>query len=348
MKVLFFPSDNMGCGTYRVHGPALALQAAGIECRFIPQDMLSRVRQIQVHADLVVIQRPLHPAVPWIVHACQSRGVPVVYELDDDVFHVPYQNPARAAWTLPHAAAQTRHLLQQCAHVIVSTDALKASILASSGIPADKVTVCYNHLRPEFWGPDVTAGPQVDNRGRVVIGWHGSVTHESDFRVALVALKQIVKACPQVMLRFFGSAPEYVLDQLPSDRVHVIDGVPFAQFPRALHTLHFNIGIAPLVSHPFNESKSGLKFLEYAALKVPTVASDCTSYRLIRPGVTGYLCQTAQEWFDALLKLVAAEGLRRQMGQAAYDDAWATWGPSRGDAWVALVQRLLSPVPAHA
>ncbi len=98
--------------------------------------------------------------------------------------------------------------------------------------------------------------------------------------------------------------------------------------------IDFDIGVIPLSGHPFNESKSHIKALEYAALGIPTIASDSAPSRdFVQDGVTGYLCRTQDEWRARLRELVNDADARDEMGAAArkvaagwtIQDGWRHW-----------------------
>jgi glycosyltransferase involved in cell wall biosynthesis len=82
--------------------------------------------------------------------------------------------------------------------------------------------------------------------------------------------------------------------------------------------IDFDIGIAPLRSTVFAETKSYIKALEYAALGIPVVASDAAPYRdFVVDGVTGWLVRREHEWAQRLRELVNDEAMRAEMGAKA-------------------------------
>jgi glycosyltransferase involved in cell wall biosynthesis len=85
--------------------------------------------------------------------------------------------------------------------------------------------------------------------------------------------------------------------------------------------MDFNIGIAPLVRTTFNEHKSWIKVLEYAARGVPAVAPRVGQYpEFIEHGTNGFLYDVLEEIPPLLLRL-SDDGLRCQMGGAAMNTA---------------------------
>jgi glycosyltransferase involved in cell wall biosynthesis len=89
-----------------------------------------------------------------------------------------------------------------------------------------------------------------------------------------------------------------------------------------------------LADTAFNESKSHIKALEYAALGVPVIAADLAPYNgFVVDGVTGYLVSTEDEWRARLTELINDEAAREAMGAAAKERAaefviqrgWRLW-----------------------
>ncbi|MEM6347138.1 MAG: glycosyltransferase [Bacteroidota bacterium] len=69
--------------------------------------------------------------------------------------------------------------------------------------------------------------------------------------------------------------------------------------------VEFDIGLSPLVSHPFNEAKSAFKAKQYLSCGVPVVASDVgENNKFITHGVNGYLCNSADEFIKAIDQIV--------------------------------------------
>jgi glycosyltransferase involved in cell wall biosynthesis len=86
--------------------------------------------------------------------------------------------------------------------------------------------------------------------------------------------------------------------------------------------IDYDIGVIPLKPHVFNQSKSHLKFLENAALGIPTVASDAGPYSAsIEHGKTGFLVKRDHEWSKYLRDLVNDEAMREEIGANAKE--WA-------------------------
>jgi glycosyltransferase involved in cell wall biosynthesis len=80
-----------------------------------------------------------------------------------------------------------------------------------------------------------------------------------------------------------------------------------------------DLAVAPLVDDAFNAAKSDLKFLEYAAGGLATVASDVPAYRdSISHGETGLLARnTCDDWTANLRQLLSDAQTRQRLADNA-------------------------------
>lgn len=345
--VLWLYADRMGVGAYRVYIPALSLEGSVARNDFLlhqetPSDDVSLLNG----KDVLVIQRAVGPLFERWVSVAKSRGVRVLYEMDDDLFAIPRRNPAHDYWMARGVQRSLRRLLQEVDGVMVSTLPLARAVEQELGWrPWERTFHCPNHLHPAVWGREVWGQtplyPNVTPNGEpyVAIGWQGSATHEADFLEALPALMRLVQDCPNVMVRFFGCVPSSVRGCIPDDRFQFITGVAFEQYPTTLRQVNFDIGIAPVTNCRFNQSKSHLKWAEYSALGIPCVASAVYPYaKAIHDGKTGFVVRNHAGWYQALRALVTDPGLRATIGTAAREAAWRDHGPEQARHWRTAMQ----------
>jgi glycosyltransferase involved in cell wall biosynthesis len=73
-------------------------------------------------------------------------------------------------------------------------------------------------------------------------------------------------------------------------------------YPKLLAPIH--VGLVPLTRNDFNEAKSYLKGLEYAASGIPFVATPTEEYRLLADAGVGRLAETPDEWRDHMTELL--------------------------------------------
>jgi hypothetical protein len=81
----------------------------------------------------------------------------------------------------------------------------------------------------------------------------------------------------------------------------------------------WTIAVAPLRDTPFNRSKSDLKYLEYAALGVPSIFSNVIPYsHSVRHEQTGLLAEnTTDAWCEEILRLAYDSTLRERLAEGA-------------------------------
>lgn len=337
LKVYLYPSDQWGCGHYRMIWPGRAVDEPGIDAEVVTPgsrkvsihfDQMGRVARedFPEDADVIVFQRPTSRFIAELVPMLQARGVAVVIELDDDLAHVHPANPAfeylqptirhgRQSAPNMHDLSTLREALRKADMLIVSTDELAGSYTSAGG-----VRVIRNYIPRHYLDVQHVDSP--------VIGWGGSVhSHPDDLQQVGPAIANLVAD---------GATFQTVGD--PADVARVLGlrqdpdstgPVPLESYPVAV--ARFGIGIAPLAPTRFNRCKSWLKGLEYAALGVPWVGSPLPEYQLLHDMGTGRLAAKPKHWTGALRALMASEALRAEMSTAGRQVAAAL--TVEGNAW---------------
>lgn len=307
MRVFGWAADGQGCGYYRLQVPLEELAADGhrtLVSGRMPEDWRDE-------SDVVVAQRTCNPGptLTW-QQLAQQPGRRLVFELDDDLLNVPTWNPGHAFF----ADRETRLRLKaniQVAHLVtVSTEPLAELVR----VLHPNVVVLPNCVREHL------LGRRIEQQGeKVVIGWAGSSTHEQDFAECGRALATVLKHDWRARFHAVGHDFTRYLEVRAKQMRHT----PWSPAVEAYYrTVDFQVGIAPLAEHGFNESKSAIKALEYAAMGIPIVASRFGPYAaFVQHEVTGYLVDGPREWCDALFELVEDRDLRERMGAAAREQA---------------------------
>ncbi len=161
------------------------------------------------------------------------------------------------------------------------------------------------------------------------IGWIGGRAHFDDLMMVAPVLREILIERKDVTLVLVNSALQKSCELLGKPypfeglkNVHYADrSVPINRYSAFASSFGFDIGIAPLVDCNFNRSKSNLRWLEYSALGLPTVATGISHYnQSIEHGKTGFLIKdnNLASWKETLLGLVEDKSIREQIGRNAY------------------------------
>jgi hypothetical protein len=377
VKVYVLPADNWGCGSYRLIWPAQAAAEAdhSLDVTILPPGSRNlggkfdpdsgRVLDIDKYpqdADVFVLQRPTSYFQPQVIELMQDRGVAVVVDMDDDLSHIHPSNPAFGAMA-PKVVHPNHHRLPPVerhrsdgkvpnmhSHLNAADACRRATLvtvttpqLASSYGAHGRVRIIPNYVPSAYL--------DTEHEDSDLIGWGGSVhSHPQDLQQVGPAIARLVNqgARFETVGNPAGVGRALGLREDPSSPgdVSLDRWVP--------EITRFGIGIAPLAPGRFNDAKSRLKPLEYAAAGVPAVISPTADY-LAWAGVAGGACEVARkprEWEGILKALIRDPGRRLAMSAAGRsaaaantieDHAWR-WA----EAWAEAVRLQRMKVAAGA
>jgi len=361
VKVKLFAADEGGCGHYRMIWPCQAAVAATSDVEF------DLIRQGSEHAqlavtmrnemtadgviptvvgiedmdcDVAVFQRPRHSFIVESIPFIQRQGVKVVVELDDDFLFIHHKN---AAYASRKGKPEERNrsnmaLLKACGladRVICSTPAIAARFAKNTDH-----RIVINRVPEWLYGYSPRNDPNV-------IGWSGTLkTHPNDLHPLRGPLGRVL-----------GEMGEDWQFRVIGDRVGIkeacgvepddfIEWVPLHDYPQAMGTM--DVGVVPLEFSPFNEAKSHLKGLEFAANGVPYVATPTQAYRMAHDEFgLGLLAKKPHDFYRQMKSLMSMsyDG-RREIGAAMREqvltrhsisnnigewiEAWTDWSGATG------------------
>lgn len=274
-------------------------------------------------ADTVVLNRPLDPGIAEQVQLWAAEGRRVIVDMDDDFDAVVPEHRIAGKYTTEHLHAACR----AATVVTCSTPALAERYGYGHGVVLRNcVPESYLSVERRTRGRDF--GPTANTW----VGWYGSLgSHPRDPAAAGQGVGAAIN--PHHDAEFVFAGP-------PTDalRLGVILGLdrPIRElgFQSMIGLIQliaeFDIGIVPLEINPFNEAKSWLKGLEFAAVGVPVIASPTSEYRWMAWGRgVGYppacwLAGSPDEWTRQLDKLIAKPEWRAELTRNGR--AWAaTW-----------------------
>ena len=151
------------------------------------------------------------------------------------------------------------------------------------------------------------------------LGWQGGNSHYHDLYMIAPAIKRILSKYDNTKFVFFGDLGlKGLFKDVDESRIEWNNWVSNAAYPYKLATLNFDIGLCPIVDDKFNSCKSTLKYLEYSALKVPTIASNIPPYSLDITHNENGLLSSEDNWFNAMEELVLDENKRNELAESAY------------------------------
>lgn len=314
MKVFGWSAGNDGCRYYRMQLPLVQLRKTyGWNTYFNERwdDEYEFVAEKGWREpDVLVGQRVSNTGTSqlWRKIAKRLHRPFMVYELDDDFFNIEESNPAYDFFT-----KQRDEIIENIAvadRVTVSTVPL--ANLVSKFNP--KVVVIPNYVPQAL----VDSSRSRSHTPPVTIGWGGSYTHHMDWAVLDKSLHRFMKKT-QTPVELHTMGYNYGEGW---KGVSVRHTSWIKTTPEYHSAVDFDIGLAPLRPSAFNNSKSHIKALEYAALGLPAVTSDVGPYsEFVRHGETGFLVKQDWQWERYLRELVECQDLRVVMGDRAREVA---------------------------
>jgi len=151
--------------------------------------------------------------------------------------------------------------------------------------------------------------------GKIRLVWIGSESTLDYLAELRPVLEKIGRSFDNVILRIIGDT-FFDLENMPVEK-HL-----WRKDTRAQNLATSDIGLGPLPSNPFTEGKCSFKILEYSCSGLPVVASPVgTNPVFVKEGMTGFLVNNHEQWFDRLAQLIADPQLRTRMGQAGVERA---------------------------
>lgn len=255
----------------------------------------------------------MNPMVFALTRLVQDKyGTKFVMDVDDNLFAIKEDN---AGWwrAMDHDSTwnvQTAVLKND--YLVTTNEFLANELRKRREYPEESVTVIPNFISKDYHrNPDLHDG--------IRIGYFGGASHLEDVHNTgmIEALEKIMHENKNVRFTSCGMPVE---KYLPRARYNYVEGARgHAWINRIIPTLNYDISVAPLTDDIFADSKSDIKWQESAMIDAPLIASSARPYReTINDGVDGLLVKnTADDWYNALKRLVDDDKLRRSIAKNA-------------------------------
>ncbi len=324
MRILFVAADpkERANARYRCGHLIEALHRQGVEADFA----WAGQKQVRVAHDVVVLHRiGLDATGARFRDAARACGAVLVYSTDDLIFEPEFAYQAgishpqdavryRAHQAVVHASAAMAHAADA---LIVSTEFLAGRARLLTGKP---VHVVRNFVSDELLSISETAAQRrLTRRDRITLGYlSGSPTHDADLADIAGPLRRVLRRDEDVNLLVVGTVRLPPGFERFGGRVQRHPFVDWRELPALLAGIDINL--APLdPTRPFNHAKSEVKFLEAAAVRVPTVAAATAGFaEAVCHAEEGLLARERGDWDTLLTRLIAQPGERAAIAEKAH------------------------------
>ena len=266
---------------------------------------------------VVVVQRQVTPQNYKALKMLKDNGKKIIYDLDDDVYNLPVSNPAQKLFQMMEKGFG--ECMKWVDVITVSTQTLKSVLRAKLGHLRQEILVTPNAIDFDMFRPSYLD----KDDGRIILGWAGSNTHDGDMGDICEVLPELLKKYPNLYIEFVGGLPPKNMRAM--ERVSHRQWVPVGEFANRFSSWAWDISMAPLDDNRFNRSKSCIKLLEAAAVKIPCLVSNVRPYSdfcaLGGKELEWLVCNMKSEWRSKLEMLIEDVDRRKSMADLTYDIA---------------------------
>ena len=148
---------------------------------------------------------------------------------------------------------------------------------------------------------------------KIIIGWTG--THST-----MKYLLPILSVLARLEAEGVGFEFRVISNQAPELPIELksMTFLPWCKETEIKDLLSFHFGLMPLEDDPWAKGKCAFKALQYMALGMPAVVSPVgMNTEVVQDNYNGFICRTADDWYNALHRLITDADLRTRLGKTA-------------------------------
>lgn len=251
----------------------------------------------------------------------QKYGKKLIMDVDDDLTSILPDNGAYeifkpGSWGREVVTA----IMGDVHHVTVTNKHLKNSVLHNTNRKSRDITVLPNYIDLDVYNHRC----EFKDRGYYKAIHFGSSTHFASFysKPFMAALDRIMREFPNFTFMTVGAFVAEFKKKWGM-RYEQLYGDPdlFKWIEKQKGYMDdADFMLVPMTVNSYNKSKSSCKYLEASSYKIPGAWQNIRQYReLIHDGKNGFLCETEDEWYRSIKKLILDAKLRKSMGSEAFE-----------------------------
>jgi glycosyltransferase involved in cell wall biosynthesis len=325
--------DLFQCKLYRIDQKAEQLREAGFDVRIYSasDDLELFVNSLDQFQAVIFFRVPAFPQVMDVIIRAGQAGLATFYEIDDIVFDTEHFPPSFESYAnqitrreynaMACGVPLFERAMELCEYGIASTATLRE--IMETKVRSGRVFEHQNALgRLHLLAMADNATRTRKNDGRIVIFYgSGTKAHKEDFHEILEpALATIAqKHGRKIEIRLIGHFDAFKYLDTKRHNVKLLQPVwDFEEYCTLLADADINLSV--LSPSILTDAKSEIKWMEAAMFGTPSVVSATRTHReKITQRKTGILCETTDDFTEALDALIQDETYREAIGQAAYE-----------------------------
>ena len=257
-----------------------------------PRRIYALLRAVSRASVVVVLRKTFNPLVAYSIRRCAKR---LIFDFDDAVYVRSNGEISK------RRLSRFKRMSGLCDQIWAGNQHLEAAAMQFN-------SRC--KLLPTVLDPARYRIADFGEKTHMELVWIGSRSTRKYLLPLIPVLEGLVDALPKLRLNIISDF------SLHSERLE-IRCVPWTSEGETEEIAKAHIGIAPTADNPWTQGKCGLKILQYMAAGLPVVASPVGANReIMRPGVTGDLAATPEQWHTALARLFCDYELIARYGKA--------------------------------
>jgi glycosyltransferase involved in cell wall biosynthesis len=143
---------------------------------------------------------------------------------------------------------------------------------------------------------------------RITIGWTGSFSTLKYLDMLQPVLQRLQKK--------YDFDIKVICNQSPALQLNNVIYIPWSPGKEVEELASCQIGLMPLTDDEWTEGKCGFKLVQYLSLEIPAISSTVgVNKTIIEDNVNGFLCNTDEDWYNAIEKMIIDRDMRKRMGK---------------------------------
>lgn len=358
--------DDGACGYYRVVLPFEKIQYHGYaDAALGGIGRSSDLFRIMSDSDLIVLPRPASRESYETIKICKEEGKKIVVDHDDDIFNVNPMSPHYISSGTKEVEVviggekvklwedgkenngEIFDLQKNIEKMEMARECLKLADAVS--VTTERLGRAYEEynknilIHPNCVDTAIWQKLPLKEHDGLRIIWSGGVSHYQDWLTISDRFRKLM--AHNMHWKFLCCGHEFtgLFRDIDKSQYEFHKWVPTPAHPYKQAILGADISVIPLKKDQFNACKSPIKFVEYAAIGVPSICSNWPPYSdVITDGVNGFLYDTEDDFEEKLIRLASDRELRQEMGENARQYVMDNYDiDSKADIWGANYAKLI-------
>lgn len=292
--------------------------------------------------DIVILCRNMQlETADWFIYL-QNRGVPYIYDLDDNFFEARKDPVLGSYFGEPSRFQVFQNYIKHASLVRAYSTRTQRSVFdLNSCVEEVKSPIAWDYILP-------VKNKRMNSEVNIVYSTSRSQDYLADiFKPALVRVLE--KYSSRVTVHFLGyNPPEFKKFNNVKFQPIIFD---YEKFLKNFSRAGYDIGLAPLLNDEFHLSKTNNKFREYAASHIAGIYSNVEVYsNCVAQNRTGILVENdSSQWFDVIEMLIEKMDIRVELQKRAYEQVRAAYSQTHfAEVWFQQISRVLADAKAKS